>query len=47
MNLMLAVIFVCIVLGLLAPRIGTREQLAVGVIAVAMTCLYFFTRRFM
>jgi hypothetical protein len=44
---MLAVIFVCIVLGLSVPRIGTREQVAVGVIAVAMTCLYFFTRRFM
>jgi len=44
---MLAVIFVCIALGLLAPRIGTREQVAVGAIAVAMTCLYFFTRRFM
>jgi hypothetical protein len=47
MNLMLAVIFVCIVLGLFSPRIRTREQLAVGAIAVAMTCLYFFTRRFM
>ena len=46
MNLMLAVIFVCIALGLLAPRIGRREQLAVVVIAVAMTSLYFFTRRF-
>jgi len=44
---MLAVIFVCIVLGLWAPRIGRREQLTVGVVAVAMTCLYFFTRRFM
>ena len=47
MNLMLAVIFVCIALGLLAPRIGTREQLAVGAIAVSMTCLYLFMRRFM
>lgn len=47
MNLMLAVIFVCIAIGLLAPRIGMREQLTVSVIAVAMTCLYFFTRRFM
>jgi len=25
----------------------TREQVVVGAIAVAMTCLYFFTRRFM
>jgi hypothetical protein len=47
MNLMLAVLFVCIALGLAAPRIGAREQLAIVIIAVGMTGLYFFTRRFM
>jgi hypothetical protein len=42
MNLMLLVIFLCIVLGLLAPRLGSREQLAIVLVATAMTALYFF-----
>jgi hypothetical protein len=47
MNLMLAVIFLCIVLGLLAPRLGAREHLAVAALATAMTALYLFANRFM
>jgi hypothetical protein len=47
MNLMLAVIFLCVALGLFARRIGGREQLAVVVIATMMAGLYFFAQRFM
>lgn len=48
MNLMLAVIFLCITLGLLARRIGAREQLAIVAVAVTMTGIYYvFARRFM
>ena len=48
MNLMLAVILLCVALGLVAPRFGRREQLAVGFLATAMTALYFFfSARFM
>lgn len=48
MMLMLAVIFVCVALGLLAPRVGAREQMTVVLIATTMTALYyFFGARFM
>jgi hypothetical protein len=47
MNLMLTVIFLCVALGLLAHRLGGREQLVVVVIATTMTGLYFFAQRFM
>ena len=42
MMLMLAVIFLCVALGLLAPRLGVREHLIVAFIAMLMTALYFF-----
>ncbi len=47
MNLMLTVIFLCVVLGLVAPRLGKREHLAIVILATVMTGLYLFTRRFM
>lgn len=47
MNLMLAVIFLCVALGLFVRRLGVREQLLVVVIATTMTGLYFFAERFM
>jgi hypothetical protein len=47
MNLMLTIIFLCVALGLLAPRIGMREQLAVVMMATTMTGLYYFFTRFM
>ena len=48
MMLMLAVIFLCIAIGLLAPRFGTREHLAIAFLATTMTALYLFlAERFM
>ena len=47
MNLMLAFMFVCVALGLLARQVGRREQLAIAMLATAMTGLYLFTNRFM
>lgn len=47
MYLMLAVIFLCVALGLAVRRVGGREQLTVAVIAAVMTSLYFFVRRLM
>lgn len=48
MTLMLAMMFTCIGIGLFAPRFGTRQQLAVAGLAVAMTALYLvFATRFM
>jgi hypothetical protein len=47
MNLMLTVIFVCVALGLLAPKLGRREHLAIVVMATTMTGLYYFVQRFM
>jgi hypothetical protein len=47
MNLMLSVIFACVGIGLLSRRLGAREQVAIVVLATAMTALYFFTTRFM
>jgi hypothetical protein len=40
MNLMLAAIFASIGLGLVARRLGRRENLALACIAVVMTTLY-------
>ena len=40
MTLMLAVIFLCVALGLVAPRFGARENLAVAVLAALMSALY-------
>ena len=42
MPLMLAVMFMCVALGLLARRFGARQHLAVVVLAIAMTVLYLF-----
>jgi len=48
MNLMLSVIFSCVLLGLVARRFGAREQIAVVILATGMTLLYlFFSARFM
>jgi len=48
MTLMLAMMFSCVGIGLFARRFGTREQLAVAGLAVAMTALYLiFATRFM
>ena len=41
MTLMLVMMFSCLGIGLFARRFGTREQLAVAGLAVAMTALYF------
>jgi hypothetical protein len=47
-KLMLWVIFLCIVLGLVAPRIGRRESAAIFLIMVVMAGLYYrFGERFM
>ena len=42
MNLMLSVLFVCVGLGLLAPRLGRRENLAIVALAAVMALLYLF-----
>lgn len=48
MNLMLVVILLCLLLGLLAPRLGRRETIVIGALATGMTALYyFFSYRFM
>jgi len=48
MTLMLVMMFSCLGIGLFARRFGTREQLAVAGLAMAMTTLYFvFATRFM
>jgi hypothetical protein len=43
MKVLLAMIFACVGLGLLAPRFGPRQQALVATFAVAMTALYFLT----
>ena len=40
MFLMLGVIFLYLALGLLAPRLGTREHVAIVLIASTMTTIY-------
>jgi arginine exporter protein ArgO len=47
MNLMLAVILVCVAVGLLTPRFQIRTYMLIGGIATTMTGLYYFTTRFM
>jgi hypothetical protein len=47
MNLMLAVMVLCVALGLFARQLGTREQLVIVVIATTMTGLYYFVQRTM
>ena len=47
MNLMLAVMVVCVAVGLLTRNFGTRTYLVIGGIATTMTGLYYFTTRFM
>jgi hypothetical protein len=48
MKLMLATLFLCIVVGALARRFGSREQFALTALAGSMTALYFlFGERFM
>ncbi len=42
MMLMLGVIFVCLGLGLLAPRFGPRQFVAIACVATTMTTLYLF-----
>ena len=41
MNLMLAVIFLCIAIGLFAPRPGRGASLLVVVLAIVMAGLYY------
>jgi hypothetical protein len=47
MNLMLAVILICVAVGLLTPRFHARTYLLIAGIASTMTGLYYFTTRFM
>ena len=48
MKLMLAVIFLCIAIGLLSPRIGRRESILIFLTMAAMAGLYYrFGERFM
>ena len=47
MNLMLAVIVVCVGVGLLTPQFHKRTYLLIAGIATTMTGLYYFTTRFM
>ena len=47
MGLMLAVIFLCLGVGLLGSRFGPAEHLALVFLAVVMTALYFFSARFL
>lgn len=45
MTLMLAVILAYILFGLLTPRLGTREHVAIALIAVMMTMTYLLFAR--
>ena len=48
MKLMLWVIFICLAIGLIAPRIGRREVAAIFVTMATMAFLYYrFGERFM
>jgi hypothetical protein len=48
MKLMLCVIALCIVIGLITPRIGRRELAAIFLFMAAMAGLYYrFGERFM
>lgn len=47
MNLMLAVLVVCVAVGLLSAQWTRRTYWYIGGIASAMTGLFYFTTRFM
>jgi hypothetical protein len=48
MKLLLAVIFICIAIGLISPRMGRRESVLILLTMVAMAGLYYrFGERFM
>ena len=48
MYLMLALLLLCLLIGLWAPRFGRRESLAVALLATVTTALYYFlAHRFM
>jgi hypothetical protein len=48
MNLLLAVFFVSLTIGLVSPRLAGRAQLAIAAVAIIATALYFiFPVRFM
>ena len=47
MNLMLAVLFFSVLVGLLLPRFRGREYVVLAAAAAVMTGLYYFGRRFM
>lgn len=42
MNLMLTVIFLCIVIGLFAPRPGRGPSFLIVLLAIVMAGLYYF-----
>ena len=42
MNLMLTVIFLCIAIGLFAPRPGRGSSFLVVLLAIVMAMLYYF-----
>jgi hypothetical protein len=45
MLLMLAVIFLCVLTGLLSQQFGGRVYATIGLLATTMTALYFFVER--
>jgi hypothetical protein len=47
MKLMLAVIFFCVVMGLVVKQIGRRETLVIAGVALVMSTLYLASLRFM
>lgn len=48
MKLLLAVVFICIAIGLFSPRIGRRESILIFLTMTAMAGLYYrFGERFM
>ena len=47
MNLMLALMFACIAIGLIAPQLGRKQHYLVAAFATVATILWFSSRRFM
>ena len=45
MNLMLTVIFLCVVVGLVSPRFGGRTSIVITLLASMMTVLYYTVER--
>jgi len=45
MALMLAVIFLCVAVGVLAPQFGPRIYIVVALLATTMTALYYAMER--